>query len=63
LLALDSEAGDLQIYIGSERQVKAGASQMKDNSHDSDSGSESNSGSSCISNDSITGNANFVAFN
>jgi len=63
LLALDREAGDLQIYIGSGRQVKAGASHMADDSHDSESRSESNSGSSCISNNSITRNANFVAFN
>jgi len=63
LLALDSQAGDLQIYIGSGCQVKAGASHMADDSHHSDSRSESNPGSSWISNNSITRNANFIAFN
>jgi len=61
LLALDSEAGNLQIYISCGCLVEAEASHMAHDSQDSDI--EPNPGSSCISNDSITRNANFVAFN
>jgi len=68
LLALSGEAQDFEIYTNSaaagngyEGQREAGNSLTEANSVDL--GSESDSDSSCISNDSITRNADFVAFN
>lgn len=68
LLALSGEAEDFEIYTrsgaagnGYEGQREAGNSLTEANSVDL--GSESDSDSSCTSNDSITRNADFVAFN